>query len=129
MKDSIKKIDIKTVAGVGVGVLLGHFVFKVKNPFLLIGLGVGGGLLGHSLLKDKNQRVEQAEEKAMEYVEKITEDIEHTIEPKVEPRPSGTSENTSSAEGMSFNKSLGYIMPTGTVDESYPEQFMDIDFQ
>jgi hypothetical protein len=108
------KLDVKTIGGVGGGVALGYFVFKTKNPLILIALGVGGGLIASQVFKTKADKSQDAD-KALEA--QIIEDINNNLD---------TGEDSSSVEGMSFNPNVGYITPHGTVVEQNPQEFMDL---
>lgn len=118
------KNQLKTVAGVGVGVALGHFAFKSKNPLVLMVFGVAGGILANQLLKSRGQKIDEAENVTKKYLKQVNEDIEATL---VTDEPA---KNTTGEEGekMAFNPNVGYITPQGTVEEHNPEEYMDISF-
>lgn len=113
MKDLI---NIKNIAGVGVGVALGHFVFKSKNPLVLMAFGIGGGILAHNLLKNRQQKIEKTNAEVKDYMEQVSADVEATITP------------TKPKSGEAFNPEVGYITPYGVVDEDNPAEYMDISF-
>ena len=52
------KLNTKTLAGIGVGLLAGYFLFK-KKPLGIIGTGLAGGLLANFVLnRDKKTQTE-----------------------------------------------------------------------
>jgi hypothetical protein len=123
-------IDIKTIAGVGAGVALGFFVLKSKSPFLLIALGVAGGAIAKYAIKTKGEKIKDAEKKVAEQAKMAVIDIEESIVTDLAKDGEAEHEDAekSSAEGMKFNKNVGYITPDGTVDEHDASQYMDISF-
>lgn len=115
-------VDLKTIAGVGVGVAIGHFAFKSKNALVLMAFGVGGGILSYHLLKGRGQKISEIDKQANNYAEQVKQDIEATLQ-------KDTSESSSiTGEEMAFNPKVGYITPRGTVKEENPAQYMDIGF-
>lgn len=112
------KIDAKTIIGAGSGVAIGFFLLKTKNPIALIALGVGGGLIA-SQIKTRNEKIKEVEMNSENYLDKIKEDIDETL---------SEDEGNSSAEGVSFNPTVGYMTPHGTIEEQNPVEFMDIGF-
>ena len=111
MKNLLKAIDLTTVAGVGIGVAIGLYGFKYKKPLPLILFGIGGGLAstyGMALLRPPKP-IELAEENLAQ----LKMDIEETIE---EP------------QGMEFNETVGYMMPTGTLDPISAKEDMELSF-
>lgn len=126
-------IDIKTIVGVGAGVSLGFFVLKSKNPLLLIILGVAGGAVAKYAINTKGEKIKDAEERVSEQTKLAVADIQETItsdnpDNSKEVKDFIESDKSSSAEGMAFNKNVGYITPYGTVEEQDPKQYMDISF-
>ena len=110
-------LNIKTVAGAGLGVALGYFAFKSKKPLVLMAFGIGGGILSHHLLKSREEKIVDAESNAKLYLQNINEDITATI----------TSDNSEGdGEKMRFNPEVGYITPYGTVKEDNAGEYMDI---
>lgn len=113
----MKNISLKTIAGVGAGVAIGHFAFKAKNPLVLMAFGVGGGILSYHLLKEKGAKISEAE--VTDYIVETNKDIEATLvvdEPKLQP------------ETIKFNPTVGYPTPQGEVHENSGSEFMDIGF-
>jgi hypothetical protein len=113
MKDLI---NIKNIAGVGAGVVIGSFVFKSKNPLVLMAFGIGGGIVAHTLLKNRQQKVDKTNSEVQNYMEQVSSDVEATITP------------TKPKSGEAFNPEVGYIMPFGEVQEDNPREYMDISF-
>jgi hypothetical protein len=109
-------INIKNIAGVGAGVVLGRFVFKSKNPLVLMAFGLGGGIVAHTMLKNRNQKIEQNNANVKEYMEQVQADVEATVVPS-KPK-----------SGEAFNPEVGYITPFGEVEEDNPREFMDVSF-
>jgi hypothetical protein len=107
--------------GGGAGVLVGLLALKSKNIFVLAALGVGGAIIASQVnVYLKNREEEKKWKDAKDYLDKIKVDIEATFTPK---------ENTSSMEGMRFNKEVGYITPYGVVQEQNQSQYEDISFR
>lgn len=113
-------INVKNIAGVGVGLALGHFVFKSKSPLVLVAFGLGGGILAHHLLKSKSQTTAQVNQDTNNYLQQVSEDVNATL--------NNVSDEASSVEGIKFNPKYGYMMPYGTIEEDNPSEFMDIRF-
>lgn len=113
-------INIKNVAGVGVGVALGHFVFKSKNPLVLMAFGLGGGIIAHTMIKTNSEKKANVKKATDNYLESVSRDVEATLNTGMD--------NPSDKGGLAFNKEVGYITPYGEVDEENPTEFMDIGF-
>jgi F0F1-type ATP synthase assembly protein I len=112
-----KYINIKTIAGVGVGVAIGHFALKSKNPLILIALGIGGGILAN-MYKTKAEKEEaELEAKAQRLLAEVSNDLDVNDE-----------ELQSDVEGIRFNPTVGYFTPYGSVDETNPSDYMDVRF-
>ena len=71
-----KSTSAKTIAGVVVGVGVGHFVFKSKSPLFLIAIGIAGGLLTNLFFKTKAEKEAEETEKYLSAMEK---DIKKSI--------------------------------------------------
>ncbi len=108
-----KYMNIKTIAGVGIGVAIGHFAVKSSNPLVLIAFGIGGGILANMIKTESEKRAE--EEKKM--LENVSREIENSL-----------GEDSSDMEGVSFNPTVGYFTPYGTVEETSPSNYMDVSF-
>lgn len=111
-------LEIKTVAGVGVGVLVGYAFFKQTNPLVLMAFGVGGGILGHHI-KTKKEQIQEAEQKEKERLNELEKEIQNSL---------FEGYNDSDKERISFNKKVGYMTPKGEVQESNPSDYMDVKF-
>ena len=109
-------INLKNIAGVGTGVLLGHFVFKSKNPLVLMAFGLGGGIVAHTMLKSRQQKIDSNSQNVKDYMEQVETDVEATIVP------------TKPKSGEAFNPEVGYITPFGQVEEDNPREYMDVSF-
>lgn len=116
----MKNIDIKTIGGVAGGVALGYFALNIKNPFALIAIGVGGGFLANKFIKTRSELIAKADESSKERLALIQNDIKKTMVTNDAP--------TDTPESISFNPTVGYFTPHGTVEEDYPAQTMDINF-
>ncbi len=109
-------MNLKNIAGVGTGVILGHFVFKSKNPLVLMAFGLGGGIIAHTLIKNRQQKIDNTQKEVKDYMEQVETDVEATIK---------TSKPKS---GEAFNPEVGYITPYGKVEEDNPREYMDVSF-
>lgn len=109
-------MNVKNIAGVGAGVLLGHFVFKSKSPLVLMAFGLGGGIVAHTLLKNRQQKIDANSKNVKDYMEQVETDVEATIKP------------TKPKSGEAFNPEVGYITPFGQVEEDKPKEYMDVSF-
>lgn len=118
----MKKIDLKTIAGVGAGVAIGHFAFKSKSPLVLMAFGLGGGILSYHLLKRKTDKVAEIQKAETDYIEQVKQDIEATLESR------NNEESSIIGEKIKFNPTVEYSTPEGTVNENSPTEFMDIGF-
>jgi hypothetical protein len=112
------KIDTKMLIGAGGGVAIGFLLLKSKNPLVLMALGIGGGIIA-SQFKTKEEKIKAIEDSSVDYLEKIKEDIDESLD---------LGDETSSAEGISFNPRVGYMTPHGQIHEENPVEFMDIGF-
>ena len=109
-------LNIKNIAGVGAGVVLGHFVFKSKSPLVLMAFGLGGGIIAHTIFKNRQQKIDQTNTEVKDYMEQVKTDVEATL---TTSRPKS---------GEAFNPEVGYITPYGQVEEDSPMEYMDISF-
>lgn len=50
------KINAKTFAGVGVGLVAGYFLIKSKKPLYIIGTGLAGGILANLILNRSDKK-------------------------------------------------------------------------
>ena len=116
MKDLL---NIKNIAGVGAGVVLGHFVFKSKNPLVLMAFGIGGGIVAHTIFKNRQQKIDKTNADVKDYMEQVSTDVEATLNPL---------NNAQQKSGMKFNPEVGYITPYGVVEEDNPYEYMDVSF-
>ena len=113
-------LSIKNIAGVGAGVVVGHFVFKSKNPLVLMAFGLGGGIIAHTVLKNRQQKIDANDSNVKDYMEQVSTDVEATISPSIE--------DAEQKSGMKFNPEVGYITPYGEVEEDNPYEYMDVSF-
>jgi hypothetical protein len=112
-------LNIKNVAGVGAGVVLGHFVFKSKNPLVLMAFGLGGGIVAHTMFKNRQQKIDANESNVKDYMEQVSTDVEATFNPI---------NDAEKKSGEKFNPEVGYITPYGEVEEDNPYEYMDVSF-
>jgi len=49
------KINAKTFAGVGLGLVAGYFIVKSKKPLYIAGIGLAGGLLANLIFNMSNE--------------------------------------------------------------------------
>jgi len=108
-----KYMNIKTIAGVGIGVAIGHLAVKSSNPLVLIAFGIGGGILANMI----KTQAEKEEEKESKLLEKVSQEIEEAM-----------SDESSDMSGVSFNPTVGYFTRMGTVEETSPSNYMDVTF-
>jgi hypothetical protein len=103
----MKNLNLKTIAGVGVGVAVAHYGLKSSNVLVLLACGVGGGILAHTLLNNNTKSGKTAMSNGV-----------------------AGGEATSSMDGddIRFNPRLGYMMPTGKVKETDGADYMDVSF-
>jgi len=106
-----KYLNLKIIAGVGVGVAVGHFVVKTKNPLILIAFGIGGGVLAN-MIKTDTEKKQEDEEKVRELLQEISQD----------------EDGVSDFSGAEFNPTVGYFTPKGTVEETNPSDYLDVSF-
>lgn len=112
-------LNIKNIAGVGAGVVLGHFVFKSKNPLVLMAFGLGGGIIAHTIFKNRQQKINANESNVKDYMEQVSTDVEATFNPV---------NDAEKKSGAKFNPEVGYITPYGEVQEDNPYEYMDVSF-
>lgn len=105
-------INVKTLVGVGVGVAIGHFALKTSSPLVLLAFGIGGGVLAN-MLKTEQEKSEMNQHKMLE---DISKEIDDYID----------DEESSNAEGIAFNPTVGYQTPYGVVEESTTPRYMDL---
>lgn len=86
------KINAKTFAGVGIGLIAGYFLLKNKKPLYIGGMGLAGGILANLIFNRKNKK--SLSEKTEKYIQETENDIyeENTKEfPTVLPNLTETS--------------------------------------
>lgn len=110
-------LNVKNIAGVGAGVLIGHYAFKSKNPLVLMAFGLGGGIIAHNILKSRQQKIDKNSAEVKDYMEQVSADVDATLVTDEKPK-----------SGEAFNPEVGYITPYGQVQEENPKEFMDISF-
>jgi len=111
----MKKIGVNTVLGVVSGVGVGYLLLKSKNIYVLMGMGLLGGIIA-TQIKPKNSDVD-------DYMSKVDSDLD-SIEEEVD-KSSFYGVN----KEMQFDKKLGYHTPNGTITATEPKDFMDISFK
>lgn len=120
-----KSTSAKTIAGVVVGIGVGHFVFKSKSPLFLIAIGIAGGLLTNLLFKTKAEKDAEETEKYLSAMEKEIKNFIPLTNPNEEEKTNFYGTNME----MEFDKSLGYHTPSGELTATEPKDFMDINFK
>jgi hypothetical protein len=104
------KINAKTFAGVGLGLVAGYFLFKSKDKkFLYIGgMGLAGGLLANLLLnRDSKKQVTLSTKNYIQSAEdELTDDETGNIELQEVPTIMPISEPTSAKQN--FDIDLGF---------------------
>jgi hypothetical protein len=70
------KINVKTVAGVGVGLVVGYFLFKSSSKkYLKIGgIGLAGGVLAN-LIQNRQDKNKSTTPSTEEYIKQVTEEL------------------------------------------------------
>jgi hypothetical protein len=70
------KINVKTFAGVGVGLVVGYFLFKSSSKkYLKIGgIGLAGGLLANFVLNREDEK-KPTTPSTKEYIKQVTEEL------------------------------------------------------
>ena len=110
----MKNLNVNTIIGVVAGVGVGHFVMKSKNIYVLIGMGLLGGIIA-TQIKPKNTNVD-------DYISDVDAKLD-----------SDENEDESNFYGvnneMRFDKQLGYHTPNGQITATEPKDFMDISFK
>jgi|LakMenE18May11ns_1017448.scaffolds.fasta_scaffold9931350_4 hypothetical protein len=120
-----KSTSAKTIAGVVVGVGVGHFVFKSKSPLFLIAIGIAGGLLTNLFFKTKAEKEAEETEKYLSAMEKDIKKSISLTNPNEEEKTNFYGTN----KEMEFNERLGYHTPSGELTATEPKDFMDINFK
>jgi F0F1-type ATP synthase assembly protein I len=120
-----KSTSAKTIAGVVVGVGVGHFVFKSKSPLFLIAIGIAGGLLTNLFFKTKAEKEAEETEK---YLSAMEQDIKKSIS-LTNPNEEEKTNFYGTNKEMEFNERLGYHTPSGELTATEPKDFMDINFK
>lgn len=120
-----KSTSAKTIAGVVVGIGVGHFVFKSKSPLFLIAIGIAGGLLTNLFFKTKAEKEAEETEKYLSTMEKEIKNFIPLTNPNEEEKTNFYGTNME----IEFDKSLGYHTPSGELTATEPKDFMDINFK
>lgn len=70
------KINVKTIAGVGVGLVAGYLLFKNKNKKLLYigGTGLAGGLLANLIL-NREEKKKPITLSTKEYIQEVQDEL------------------------------------------------------
>jgi len=105
------KVQTKEIVGVAAGLAFGALVLNSKNIFVLMALGVAGGLIAHNV--------------KFKYVK----DGETIIDTESEQVEDESSEFYGENKEMEFNKTIGYHTPNGVLEATEPKDFMDISFK
>ena len=104
------KINAKTFAGVGLGLVAGYFLFKNKNKkFLYIGgMGLAGGLLANLLLnRDSKKQVTLSSKNYIQSSEdELTDDETGNIELQEVPNIMPINEPTSVSQNFDIDLGL-----------------------
>lgn len=120
-----KSTSAKTIAGVVVGVGIGHYVFKSKSPIFLIAIGIASGMLVNLLFKTKAEKEAEETEKYLSAMEKDIKKSISLTNPNEEEKTNFYGTNME----IEFDKSLGYHTPSGELTATEPKDFMDINFK
>ena len=102
------KINAKTFAGVGIGLIAGYFLLKNKKPLYIGGMGLAGGILANLIFNSKNKK--SLSEKTEKYIQETENDIyeENTKEVSLEEVPTVLPNLTETSPKDFFDIDLGF---------------------
>ena len=104
------KLNVKTFAGVGLGLLAGYFLFKSKDKKVLYigGMGLAGGLLANFVLTQENEK-KQVTLSTKNYIQNAQDELtdEETGNIELQEVPTIMPLNQSTSVRQNFDIDLG----------------------
>jgi hypothetical protein len=104
------KLNVKTFAGVGLGLLAGYFLFKSKDKKVLYigGMGLAGGLLANFVLNQENEK-KQVTLSTKNYIQNAQDELtdEETGDIELQEVPTIMPLNQSTTVRQNFDIDLG----------------------